>query len=328
MIYVMCPANIKTGGTELLHQLVYQLMKQGKEARIVYSGYKSGESPMPYAFKEYIDNYLLPENIEDNERNVLVVSEVECEYLAQYSKMKKYIWWLSVDNYVARDGFLGRMKVQGLKTAVSLLLKGKIIHLRKYIKLADRHLCQSYYAIEYVKSLGVPQNKIFYLSDYINDMYIENEETIDRDSKKKYVLYNPAKGIVFTKRLIAKAPDIDWKPLKNMTTEQVAKLMQKSMVYIDFGNHPGKDRIPREAAISGCCIITGRKGSAAFVEDVKIPDTFKFDENETNVENKVISKIRECLNDYSSINSEFDSYRDYIRNEKNKFSEDVDKIFR
>lgn len=55
--------------------------------------------------------------------------------------------------------------------------------------------------------------------------------------------------------------------------------MSKSKVYIDFGNHPGKDRIPREAAISGCIVITGKRGAAAFAEDVCIPETYKFDES-------------------------------------------------
>ena len=51
-----------------------------------------------------------------------------------------------------------------------------------------------------------------------------------------------------------------------MTPEQVVDLMSESKVYIDFGNHPGKDRIPREAVINGCCVITGVRGSARFKE--------------------------------------------------------------
>ena len=33
--------------------------------------------------------------------------------------------------------------------------------------------------------------------------------------------------------------------LIGMTTEEMRSCMSKSKVYIDFGNHPGKDRIPR-----------------------------------------------------------------------------------
>lgn len=60
------------------------------------------------------------------------------------------------------------------------------------------------------------------------------------------------------------AQDLRWVPLIGMTTEEMRSCMSKSKVYIDFGNHPGKDRIPREAAISGCIVITGKRGAAAF----------------------------------------------------------------
>ena len=32
-------------------------------------------------------------------------------------------------------------------------------------------------------------------------------------------------------------------------------------VYIDFGHHPGQDRLPREAVQCGCVVITGTRGS-------------------------------------------------------------------
>ena len=35
-IYVLCPAHLKTGGPELLHQLVYVLNSYGINAHIVY----------------------------------------------------------------------------------------------------------------------------------------------------------------------------------------------------------------------------------------------------------------------------------------------------
>ena len=39
---------------------------------------------------------------------------------------------------------------------------------------------------------------------------------------------------------------------------------------MDFGFHPGQDRLPREAALLKNCIITNREGSAAFYKDVPI----------------------------------------------------------
>ena len=109
------------------------------------------------------------------------------------------------------------------------------------------------------------------------------------------MLYNPKKGIEFTRQLIEAAPDLNWVPLENMSNEEVRGKLKTSKVYIDFGDHPGKDRFPREAAISGCCVITGKRGSAAY-DDVPIPE-------------------------------DFDGYRSTIKAEKNKFIEDVRSIF-
>ena len=36
------------------------------------------------------------------------------------------------------------------------------------------------------------------------------------------------------------------------------------------------DRLPREAALAGCIVITNREGAAAHDEDVPLPPEFKF----------------------------------------------------
>ena len=46
--------------------------------------------------------------------------------------------------------------------------------------------------------------------------------------------------------------------------------------YIDFGPHPGMDRLPREAALAGCVVVTNREGAANFDEDTPLPSQFKF----------------------------------------------------
>ena len=60
-----------------------------------------------------------------------------------------------------------------------------------------------------------------------------------------------------------------------LSPEQVQAMLKKAKVYIDFGGHPGMDRIPREAALAGCIVVTNREGSAAFRQDVPIPSQYK-----------------------------------------------------
>lgn len=127
--------------------------------------------------------------------------------------------------------------------------------------------------------------------------------------------------------LIENGPDIRWEPIVNMKRDEVINLLRKSKVYIDFGNHPGKDRIPREAAICGCCVITGKKGSARFYNDVPIDDSFKFEDSPSNLE-KIIYKIKECFSNYQEETRKFDKYREIIKKSESEFEKDIIKIFK
>ena len=66
---------------------------------------------------------------------------------------------------------------------------------------------------------------------------------------------------------------------------------------MDFGYHPGKDRMPREAALFGNCIITNQKGSAKNNLDIPIKSKYKFSEVKTNIP-KINKQIERIFNDY------------------------------
>src|SRR5687767_6015204 len=91
-----------------------------------------------------------------------------------------------------------------------------------------------------------------YLSDYLNPMYVHEAKTVDYSTKKNVVLYNPKKGYSYTQKLMEACADLRWVPLDSLGLTQMIETMKTSKLYIDFGPHPGKDRLPREAAIMGC----------------------------------------------------------------------------
>ena len=325
-IYVFCPSNLKTGGTELLHQLVASLLKNGKKAYIAYylEGKCDRNSPTPDAFLRYVgSNWCLANSVKDDPNNILIFPETAIGKSKHFNKALKCVWWLSVDNYNVSKGKMNRLKQYGVMSFLKHLLLNDYFD-DSTILTIPVHFFQSYYAADFVQSKGVPDTKLIYLSDYINDVYLNDRYDISK--KENIVLYNPKKGKEFTEKLIAAGKDIKWIPIINMTNEEVRNTMNKSKVYIDFGNHPGKDRIPREAAMAGCCIITDRRGSAAYHEDVPIPDSFKFNDSEANI-TSILDTIRMCFLEYDSITKQFDSYREYIANEKEKFNSDVRKIF-
>ncbi|MBR4574437.1 MAG: hypothetical protein IKO16_05965 [Lachnospiraceae bacterium] len=325
IIYVLCPANLKTGGTELLHQLVNGLNQIHRIAYITYyfEGKRSSfKDPTPTDFTKYIQEYRLVKDIEDEQDNLLVIPEICVGKHRKYKLIQKALWWLSVDNYIRSKGMLNRLIRYGVASWFKHVLLNDYAKERD-ITSFDLHLVQSHYAYSYVISIGIEKEKTVFLSDYINDIFFGNHPITDR---KDVVLFNPKKGRTFTNKIIQMAPDVLFRPIDNMESRDVFELMWSSKVYIDFGNHPGKDRIPRESAMCGCCVITNTRGAANNHMDVPIPDECKFKEDEDELQ-RIVNKIRKCISDYPSEVSQFDEYRSIIKKEKASFYKSLEEIF-
>jgi hypothetical protein len=345
-IYIACPANSVTGGPELLHQLAYHLRNDLQiHAFMYYYDFRPGkfESPVHSEYRVYELPYVLeiPKN-DDNSKNILIVPEVHkaLKLLLNFINIRKGIWFLSVDNYyisklTKRNYFIQRAinKISERIFKKRLLdfditsqeVLSKLIQKYDYrtdplLKLANFYMTNTYRGLRWFSEL----KPLYYLSEYLNKSFLEAQTDISK--KEDIVVYNPKKGFSFTKKIISSAKDIKFIPLINMTREEVIKILQRAKVYIDFGNHPGKDRIPREAAILGCCVITGKRGSAAFFEDVPIPDEYKFEDKEESIP-KIIEKIKDCFKNFEERYKDFEYYRKVIRNEPQKFIEDLKRIF-
>ena len=106
-----------------------------------------------------------------------------------------------------------------------------------------------------------------------------------------------------------------------MKPDQIAMLMCRAKVYIDFGSHPGKDRIPREAAVCGCCIITNREGSAAYAEDVGIPEKYKISDMQDY--DRVLETIYDLVDNYSDRSKDYKKYVTTVLGEKAQFERET-----
>ena len=323
VVYVACPAYNKTGGTELAHQLVYILKQNGVNSIILYYDYKEGNQSINPEFKKYVSEFCTLSQAQDIASNVLVAPEINIDLLDNFENIQKCVWWMSIDNYLKRDGFINAAKYFGYLKAARYAMKGNVTLHKHKLSNAMLHLYQSEYARQYLLKQGITYTHR--LSDYINAIYLEKPFEIS-EKENNYVLYNPKKGAEFTKLLKEAAPDLAWKPIQNMTTEEVRNLLCKSKLYIDFGNHPGKDRFPREAAISGCCVITDKRGSAQYFEDIPIPDKYKFEDKKENIPD-ILNRIRDCLYNYNNVIKDFEPYRQFISNEYQTFIKDARDIF-
>jgi len=333
-VFVYCPAQVVTGGAELLHQLVDLLNKQGLSAFIVYYGDKGNQVPL--AYNNY--NIKVADLVEDNAENVIVFYEAVFDKIKAIKKAQVFLWWLSVDNFfIFGTNFINiadlcRFNLSfGLKIAFSrcyqLIFKGRNLFRNtfsiKWLRNLDAvNAYQSEYAQNFLINNGFKLTTP--LSDYINTDFYTGFSTKNREN---IVLYNPKKGFEFTKRLISNTKHLNWVPLENMTREQLVTLFNESKLYVDFGYHPGKDRLPREVALNGCCVITGMRGSARFFEDVPLANEFKFDENKSSIDS-ISRRIEEVLANYEELVPKYDYYRAQILSEKEIFEEQVKQIFK
>jgi len=332
-IYVHTPAGNATGGVELLHQLVSYLRDNGKNAYLVFCG--DNEHKVHSEYLKYNLAQVEDSEVENSNLNVEIYTETMARFLfANKRKTQKLFWWLSVDfyyivnhsrislidilhyNYVFAYGEI-KQRLKGLLNGQNAFSKVLKLNGLKNVKFA--YQCE--YIRQHLKSFGIKE--LYPLFDYINTDHFNNLNYIDRDN---IVLYNPSKGYQYTCELIKRSPDLKWIALKGLQRSELVSLLRRAKVYIDFGNHPGKDRLPRECAINGCCIITGKKGAAAFATDVNIKDEYKFDEKHVSYE-EIINKIRFCISHYESVISDFEFYRTCIIKEKTEFEIQVTKLF-
>lgn len=299
-IYVCTPPRVATGGVELLQQLVYELNRQQEGiAKLLYLD----DTPevgwgAPLQYEKYQNPYTV--NTFQGDHAVFIVPEI---WVAKGEELFKewptVIWWESVDNY-----FLNHPR----ELWYSFVQNKSMLH-----------MAQSMYAKRFlIENGGISENRIIEVSDYVSEEFLAGKVSLKASRRDRIVLYNKRKGLEFTNKLIEASPELHWIPISGMSTEEIVRVMSVSRVYIDFGDHPGKDRMPREAAIRGCCIVTGRNGSASYPEDVPIMGQYKFERKEENIP-RICSCIKQLVENYDTCISDFEQYRTMIRGEKAKF---------
>ena len=116
------------------------------------------------------------------------------------------------------------------------------------------------------------------------------------------------------------------KPLTGLTQDEIVSKYMTSKLYVDFGAFPGAERIPKEAVLYGCAVITGKRGASSFHGDVPIPDEYKFGKPNKQIHEKN-KKIRFVLQNYEKVYSDFDEYRETILNLEKKKKKSLGNIF-
>lgn len=167
--------------------------------------------------------------------DVVVIPEVLAGEVARFAFARCVLWWLSVDNAPAEA-----LTVQ-----------------------AD-HVAQSLYAQDHLRRHGIEAPL---LSDHTHHGF-----TVLGGVRDLCVAVNPVKGADVQARFAAMFPRIELRPIEGMRRSEVCRFLNTVTAFVDFGHQPGKDRLPREAAMCGAVVFVRDAGAARFREDYPLPE--------------------------------------------------------
>ena len=321
-VLVTCPGNATTAGPEAIHQLVSDLIRLGQPAAVVYFPFDQTFETAP-AYRKYA---VPVARYRDLAGDLIVFPEIVTTYALKVRHADAAIWWMSVNNFTCvRYGHPWRDKIRYFKYFLKGLRPWGGVAALKHL----RHFAQSHYALDFLASQNVRAEM---LSDpipvYTTQQYLDTlAGKLPQAVRENRILFNPHKGAKITARLRAAYANWEFMPLVGYGREQLAEIFLGAKLYIDFGHHPGKDRLPREAAIHGCCVITGRYGSAGNAVDLPIPETYKLDEKRDGFVAEFGSRVRKILDDFNSCSRDFEDYRQIIANEQHVFDRQIVAAF-
>lgn len=281
-VLAQCPGNIATGGTEGIHNLVRELNKHIPSA----VWYVTGEPPKE--FLEYgCDGF---DKMPDNYEGAVIFPEIWADrvILPEFRSIIPVVFWQGVNVYEWNTSERERYQFLQRKDVI--------------------HVVCSEYARDFLQRFGITPLKV---SDCINkEFFTVDYEGIQRSD---VVLYNPV-GVKLTKfqrAVMARCTTelgIKFHPLEGYTRHELIEIFKHSKLYIDFGIFSGRERLPREAVMCGCCILTSKLGTAGYFKDNSIPDEYKLDSID-----RAIQMIDHILRHYNLYKADFDFYRQCLR---------------
>ena len=305
-IQIVCPANAVTGGPESLHNLVAVLQSLGEDASIVYYPFNI-RAKTPDVYRHY---GVAVDAFDDSRSTLVILPEIYYSLLRNIKNAKTAIWWLSLDNFLERKYHNWRDKVRYF---IKIIKRERPLFGVKGIR-CNFHLSKSYYDENYLNRRGI---KTFRLAGPISNFYLNAAQARVHHNagRKPEILYNSKKGTRATDILRKNLHELNFKSLGGMSEGELAAIYGEGMLYVDFGHHPGRERMPREAAVMGCCVVTGRLGSAGNEFDIPIPPNFKIDQFHENFVRDFREISDRIFSDFPSQSKLFDSYRNEILKE-------------
>lgn len=317
-ILVVCPSNMTTGGPEALHQLVSHMRDMNLPAYIVYTPFENS-AQTPSVYQKY--NVEITK-FEDKKNYFIIFPEIYPNLATKVKYARASLWWLSLDNFLLRKN-TSRIRDTYHYLRAVILGKRPIFGAKSLRQIV--HFSQTHHSSQYLEKCGIQPIPLI---DSINEYFLNDNYKLHLNDKKNIILYNPTKGKKISARLIKTFPQYQFIPLKGYKPEELAKLFYSAKLYMEFGQHPGRDRMPREAAMHGCCVITHTLGSAGNDIDVPIPKKYKINSSSPTFIDSFHQLAKEVFQDFEKCSNEFESYRQYLKNEPTIFKQQIKDFFK
>jgi hypothetical protein len=278
-IHIVCPGDEVNGSVESLHQFGRVATMLGYDTRIAYQPFDI-LGPVLSAFRSY--GVRPDQEIPDDPEVAVLVPQDAVHLVAHLTRVRKLVWWLRIED----DADVA---------AVTAAAPGAV------------HLAQSEHARRFLDLHGITARM---LGDYVHPNFVERATALAPAQRLDTVLYNPDPSDQLTPELIEASRDVlQWVPVAGLSRDEVAEIMAYSKVYVDFGAHAGRTRLPREALAAGCCVVTGRRGAAGNGVDLPLPDGLSFDETDPGLVKAVLNRIALAVIDFDASRQAFEPAR-------------------
>jgi hypothetical protein len=272
-----------------MHQMCDYLNSIGYESYIYY--FPNPKEDYTPIYTEF-EHLRIADTVEDSKETLIIIPEIQnvkkVQTLLTHSIVA--IWWLSFTN-----ACMFNMLRENLVDNVI-------------------HLFHSYYEYAMIRPLLHPTSRWFFASECIHDDFLKLNPDEYVEKKENIIAFNGSKDRMTP--AICHMLNLPTINLKNLSREKVIESLQKCKLYVDFGYHPGKDHLPREAAMCGCVVVTNKSGSAAYDEDVPIKEKVTFEKD-------LLELIPYFLENYKEVYNGQEQYRTIIKDEKHVFHENA-----
>ena len=304
-----------------MHLLAHEIRRLGGQAFLT-PWKRTYSRPRAEAY----DPLNVPEaEIEDAKDVLVLTSEFSFIDLKGIKNAALAVWWLSFENSVPYH--VHRLRNLRLRSAVrSQLMRKKILsgeygqYLRAVRVRRKRaiHFANSYHA----KHL---MNTRFHLhADMLAApaQVLASAHVVQKQARQ--VSYNPAKGgEKRVQALSSQRPDLVFVPISGLNPTEVTRTLAESSIYLDLGYFPGKDRLPREAALLGVPVVVANLGAARFDEDYRLASWQRIDVHSDAWERDTLNAIDRVLRNPSQARQDQRPFERQVASEASRFTDQV-----